>query len=127
MNGVVYIFGNPDLSADSLPLQILPGLKKKFPQLRFEVKDPNEEWDSPLTLTIIDTVQGIDRVGVFEDLTKFSAAPRLTMHDFDALTNLLYLQKLGKLKSIKIIGVPAEMGLDEAFASVSAELNKIFI
>jgi hypothetical protein len=121
----IYVFGNPDLPADSLPLQILPELTKQFPHLQFEIKDPNEEWGSSETLTAIDAVKGIERVSVFDDLAKFSAAPRLTLHDFDALANLLYLQKLGKLKKIKIIGVPAEMRPDEALASVAAELNKI--
>ena len=121
----IYVFGNPDLSADSLPLQILPELQKRFPQLQFEIKDPNEEWDSPEILTIIDTVEGIEKVSVFDDLTKFAAAPRLTLHDFDALANLRYLQKLGTLKKIKIIGIPAKMRLDEALAAVSTELNKI--
>ncbi|MGC9968502.1 MAG: hypothetical protein ABSC29_02105 [Minisyncoccia bacterium] len=117
---IVYVFGNPDLPADSLPLRILPELQKRFPQVQFEVKDPNEEWDVPEELTIIDTVEGINEVTVFDDLAKFAAVPRVTMHDFDALTNLRYLQKLGKFKKIKIIGVPGAM--DEAGA-----LQKIII
>lgn len=121
----IYVFGNPDLPADSLPLKILPELIKRFPQLQFEIKDPNEEWDSPEALTVIDTIQGIKKVSVFNDLTKFAAAPHLTLHDFDALANLLYLQKLGKLKKIKIIGVPAEIRAGEALTSVSAELDEI--
>jgi hypothetical protein len=119
----IYVFGNPDLPGDSVPLQILPELQKRFPQIQFEIKDPNEEWDCPEELIIIDTVQGIERVSVVDGLAKFAAAPRLTMHDFDALTNLLYLQKLGILKKIKIIGVPAEMPPQEALASVAAELK----
>jgi hypothetical protein len=121
----VYVFGNPDLPADSLPLELIPKLEKRFPKIRFEIKDPNEEWDVPEELIIIDTVVGIKKVVVFDDLATFVAAPRVTMHDFDALTNLRYLQKLGKLKTIKVIGVPPEMHPDEALASVVAELNKI--
>lgn len=121
----IYVFGNPDMPADSLPLQILPDLQKRFPQSRFEIKDPNEEWDVPETLTVIDTVQGIEAVTVFDDLTQFAAAPRLTMHDFDALANLRYLQKLGKLKAITIIGVPPAMKSADALASTSAELEKL--
>jgi hypothetical protein len=124
-NMTIYVFGNPDLPADSLPLKILPELQRRFPQLHFEIKDPNEEWDCPGELTVIDTVQGIERVAVFDDLAKFSTAPRLTMHDFDALTNLRYLRKLGKLKKIKIIGVPAEMNPKEALESVAEELSKV--
>jgi len=117
---IVYVFGNPDLPADSLPLRILPELQKRFPQAQFEAKDPNEEWDVPEELIVIDTAEGIKEMTVFDDLARFAAVPRVTMHDFDALTNLRYLQKLGKLKKIKIIGVPGAM--DEAGA-----LQKIII
>ena len=123
---IIYVFGNPDLPADSLPLRMLPELQKQFPRLQFEIKDPNEEWDVPEELTIVDTVRGIESITVFDDLTKFAAAPRLTMHDFDALSNLLYLQKLGKLKKTRIIGVPPDVRADEALAGIAAELEKIY-
>lgn len=108
----IYVFGNPDIEQDSLPIRILPELKKQFPNLQFEIKDPNEEWDALSAsdgaeeLIVIDSVVGIDSVRVFENLKNFSNSPRVSMHDFDALANLLYLQKLGKLKKIKIIGIP---------------------
>jgi len=119
----IYIFGNPDLPADSLHLKILPELREKFPRINFEIKDPNEEWDVPEELTIIDTVEGAEKVTVFDDLAKFVKAPRLTLHDFDALTNLLYLQKLGKLKKIKILGVPTKAQPDEILAAISSILS----
>ena len=102
----VFVFGNPDLTEDSLPLRLLPKLREQFPQLEFIMVDPNEEWDVPAELLVIDTAQGIKEVTVFDSLEKFETAPRLTMHDFDALTNLRYLQKLGKIKKIKVIGLP---------------------
>ena len=119
MRSIIYIFGNIDLSGDSLPLRILPELEEKFPEILFEIKDPNEEWTAPENLTIIDTVSGIKEVMVFDDLEKFSAAPRVGMHDFDALTNLRYLQKLGKIKSIKIIGLPLDMDESKAIQEIS--------
>lgn len=105
----IFVFGNIDLREDSLPLKILPKLKEKFPDIQFEVKDPNEEWEIPEELIILDTAIGIREVIVFDDLKKFSKVPRVGMHDFDALTNLRYLQKLGKIKKIKIIGVPSDL------------------
>ncbi|MGC9599166.1 MAG: hypothetical protein ABSE18_02155 [Minisyncoccia bacterium] len=121
-SAVVYVFGNPDLPADSLPLRILPELRRRFPEARFEVKDPNEEWDMPEYLVVIDTVEGVAGVTVFDDLAKFAAAPRVTTHDFDALANLRYLQKLGKLKKIKIIGIPPTITEMQALQAVSALL-----
>jgi len=105
----IFVFGNLDLSEDSLPLRLVPKLEKLFPRHHFVIKDPNEEWDMPEEFFVIDTVQGIDKVAVFDDLDKFEKAPRTTMHDFDALTNLRYLKKLGKIKKIKIIGLPPMM------------------
>ena len=110
----IFVFGNPDLPMDALPVRLVPQLQAKFPQHKFFVKDPNEEWDVPEQLVVIDTVKGIDQVIVFKDLSKFTAAPRLTMHDFDALTQLRLLQKIGKLKEVTIIGVPVD--IDEQLA-----------
>ncbi len=106
---IVFVFGNPDLPMDSLPLRILPELRKRLPDIDFQVKDPNEEWDVPEELTVIDTVVGLKEPRVFDGLDAFSSAPRLTMHDFDAYANLKLLQKIGRLKKIRIIGLPPNL------------------
>lgn len=121
----IFIFGNIDLPLDSLPLRILPKLQKKFPNIKFETIDPNEDFDFPENITIIDTIVGIKDITIFDSLDKFSAPPRVGMHDFDALTNLRYLQKLGKIKTVKIIAVPSEMGETEATKKISQILEKI--
>jgi hypothetical protein len=121
----IFIFGNPDLENDSLPLKICPALRQIFPDIIFEIKDPNEEWDVPEELMAIDTVIGPREVTVFDDLDAFTGAPQMTMHDFDALSNLRYLKKLGKLKKVKIIGVPPDMDEKKAIEAVSNILHKI--
>lgn len=115
----IYIFGNQDLAVDSLPLRILPKLQKEFPEIQFKIVDPNEEWDVPEEFVIIDSVMGIDKVTVFDSLKSFVPAPNVTMHDFDAHANLRYLQKLGRLKKIKIIGIPPMMDEDQACKEAS--------
>ena len=115
----VFVFGNPELKMDSLPLKILPELRRRYPFICFEAKDPNEEWDVPKELTIIDTVVGLKKVMVFDDLDVFDSTPRLSMHDFDALANLKYLRKLGKLKKITVIGVPPNLNEKETIDSIS--------
>lgn len=121
----IFVFGNEDLKEDNLPIRILPELQKKFPSIQFEMKDPNEEWDIPDELIVLDTTIGINEIKIFYDLDKFSKTPRVGMHDFDALTNLRYLQKLGKIKKIKIIGVPPDMKEHEAVQKISEILEKI--
>ena len=112
---------------DSLPLKILPELQSAFPSIYFEIKDPNEEWDVPEKLTIIDTVMGIKKVKIFDDLDSFDSSPRLTMHDFDALANLRYLKKLGKLKEVRIIGISPDIDESEAIESVSKILKRLVV
>jgi len=119
----VYVFGNINLENDSLPLRIMPKLQEKFPDIKFEIRDPNEEWQVPEEFIIIDTVFGIKGVKTFNSLNKFLSAPRVSMHDFDALTNLRYLLKLGKIKKIKIIGLPPDIEESEAVKKVSAILR----
>lgn len=119
----IFIFGNPDLKNDSLPIQLIPRLQKIFPNISFEIKDPNEEWNIPEELTIIDTVINIKEVVVFDDLKIFDTAPKLTMHDFDALSNLCYMKKLGKLKKIKIIGIPPNMSYEKTLEAIKKVLQ----
>lgn len=101
-----YIFGNPNLAMDALPITLIPELEKQYPQHSFTVLDPNEEWDVPRDMYIIDTVVGIKTVTTFTDLHAFLDGPKVTCHDFDAYTNLKFLKKLGKIDSTTIIGIP---------------------
>jgi hypothetical protein len=119
----VYIFGNPDLAIDSLPIRLLPQLQKENPDFTFILKDPNEEWDVPEEMLIIDTAINAKKVTIFKDLKSFMTGPRLSMHDFDALSNLLFLEKLGRLKKIKIIAVPPDIDPHTALREISARLR----
>ena len=120
----VYVFGNPDVDIDALPLRILPELKRRLPDVQFVVKDPNEDWEVPEELVVIDTVVGLDQVQVFEDIDKFVTTPRITMHGFDALMNLKLLQKIGKLKKLKIIGIPPTISEEEALNQLQSTFKK---
>jgi len=117
----VFVFGNPDLAMDSLPLRLLPELRRRLPGVDLQVKDPNEEWDVPEELTVIDTVVGISEPRLFPSLDDFASAPRLSMHDFDAFANLRLLQKIGRLKSVRVIGLPPDW--DETAAAEFVEKN----
>lgn len=110
MKKIVYLLGNPLLKSDSIPIKLLPQLKKFCPDVSFQVFDPTEElqFDTKQNLTVIDAVIGIDKVTQFHDLDSFSFPPRVTVHDFDLLINLKILQKLKRVKDITIIGVPTK-------------------
>ena len=125
MTKTILVFGNPDLEMDSLPLRILPELEKRYPNIDFCVLDPNEELDVEGDVVVIDTVVGFGRVAVFEGLDTFQNAPRVTMHDFDALANLRFLQKLGKLGKVTVIGVPPGMNGREAVKEIAGVIDNL--
>ncbi|KKU06181.1 MAG: hypothetical protein UX07_C0005G0011 [Parcubacteria group bacterium GW2011_GWA2_45_30] len=120
----IYIFGNPDLDFDSLPFRILPELKKRFPKIDFETKDPNEELEMPEELVIIDTVKGIKQPHVFSKLSDLAGHPNISVHDFDLYSHLKLLEKLGRIKKIKIIGIPPSISESEAIEEVSLILRQ---
>ncbi|MCX6766494.1 MAG: hypothetical protein NT170_01790 [Candidatus Moranbacteria bacterium] len=103
----IHIFGNPLLDFDNLPLKLAPKLRKIFPEIDFVVVDPNENL-KPINkeLIIIDTVDGIKKVTLLDDLEKLKTDKIFSLHDFDLAFNLKLLQKIGKLKRVKIFGVP---------------------
>ena len=102
----VIVFGNPDLPQDSLPLKLLPELKRRRPDLDIRRLDPNEEWDIPADITVIDTVINLKVPRLFDNLDAFVAGPRLTLHDFDAYANLRLMLKIGRIRTVRVIGLP---------------------
>lgn len=110
----VFVFGNRDLKFDSLPVRILPKLKKVLPNLNFQIKDPNEELGDKESFIIIDTAEGIKEAKVFNDLKSFLPSPRFSLHDFDVYANLRLLEKLKKLPKYKIIALPLSYSENEA-------------
>lgn len=120
----IWLFGNPDLNSDSLPLKILPQLKKLYPKVNFIIQDPLEEWPLPPELFIIDTVQGLKKMEVFTTLEKFQPAPRVTIHDFDLGTQLNWLKKLGVLPKFTIFGIPENISETDALNQLNSLLRQ---
>lgn len=121
----VWVFGNPDFSPDALPLKILPQLRQQLPQFEFAVKDPHEEWVLPKRLIIIDTVKGIGEPLIAQSLDAFKSSPRITMHDFDLITNLRWLAKLNQLPPLFLIGLPMNLDQSRAIKVVVHELQSL--
>jgi len=106
----IYIFGNPLLAQDNLPIKLLPKLKKQFPKIEFVVMDPNENLKPKnKELIIIDTVAGLKKVIAINDINNIQLDKIYSAHDFDLGYNLKLLQKIGKLKKVIIFGIPAEI------------------
>ncbi len=122
---IIYIFGNPLLDFDNLPIKLAPKLKKQFPQIDFIIMDPNENI-KPINkeLIIIDTVAEIDKVIVFNDLDKLILDNIYSAHDFDLAFNLKLLQKINKLKKATIFGVPFQISEIETLRQLTKLIKK---
>ena len=117
----ILVFGNPVFRADSLPIKIIPDLRKRFPQHEFKEFDPNENLEREgRDLNIIDTIEGIDKVTLLTDIDSIQSSPRVSMHDFDLGYSLKLLKKLGLIDSVKIFGVPMKINKREALRQLSA-------
>lgn len=106
----VYVFGNIDVEVDNGAIEFAQ--KNKIKNIEFEFVDPNN--DLPLSnereMCILDTMMGIEEVTLFseKDIDSLELAPRVTGHDYDLGFQLKYLKKIGKIKKIRIIGIPMD-------------------
>jgi hypothetical protein len=66
-------------------------------------------------LNIIDTVKGIKKVELIEDIDKIITDKIYSMHDFDLGYNLKLLKKMKMIDSVRIFGIPSGMKEKEAF------------
>jgi Ni,Fe-hydrogenase maturation factor len=122
----IFIFGNPLLKEDSLPLKMMPSLKEALPDIDFIELDPNEDLESlEKEANIIDTVFGIEKVRVIEDIDSIQESPKLSMHDFDLGFNLKLLKKMGRLETVRIFGVPPEIKEEDALEQLIPLLKSI--
>lgn len=123
----IYILGNILLDTDNMPMKIVPLLKKKFPEILFMLFDPTEEFQETgeKNLIFIDTVVGIQKPESFNGLTEWKRSPRVSVHDFDLPIQLGLMQKIGKIKSITIIGVPPKGNLKMLIHQVGEILTTI--
>ena len=111
----IYVFGNPLVKEDSLPLKLIKKLRKKFPSLEFKEFDTVEDLDFEKELNIIDTVKGIKKVELIEDIDKIITNKIYSMHDFDLGYNLKLLKKLKMIDKVRILGIPMKIDEEEAF------------
>lgn len=125
----VLVFGNPLLPEDSIPIRLLPKLRRKFPEIEFVEFDPTEEIEEEAKKGIfaIDVVKGVKHVSLLteSDIDRLILGPSASIHDFDLAWNLKILKKLGILKKIAILGVPPDYPEKKALEELSAFLSTL--
>jgi Ni,Fe-hydrogenase maturation factor len=112
----VYVFGNEHVAEDIRAIEVARELENTVEGISFTFLGPNEDVpfaDEP-RVVILDTVQGIQDVALVEgdELDGLLLSPRGSVHDFDLVFQLRYLEKLGKLGTVTLIGIPQEGEVD---------------
>jgi hypothetical protein len=117
----ILVFGNALVEADSLPLRLMPELRKAFPSVEFREFDTAENLEAEgRDLIILDTAFGIERVTLIEDVDTLQVSKTCSMHDFDLPITLRILMKLKAIDSVKIIAIPAGYGEGKALREAGA-------
>ncbi|HLC65688.1 MAG TPA: hypothetical protein VJI46_06215 [Candidatus Nanoarchaeia archaeon] len=101
----IFVLGNPLLEEDSLPVKLLPELRREFPKIEFREIDPNEGFPEG-DIVIIDTIINARDVVVIKDIDALEESPNYSAHDFDLAFALKLMKKMGKIGRVTIIGVP---------------------
>ena len=112
----VYVFGNEYVEEDKRAIEVARELENTVGGISFVLVDPNE--DVPFVnepqVVVLDTVQAIRDVALVEGvgIEGLLLSPRGSVHDFDLAFQLRYLEKLGKLGEVTVIGIPQEGEVD---------------
>ena len=113
------VFGNQLVKKDSLPLKLIPSLKKLFPLIEFIELDGIENLEKyGRRLYILDTVEGIKKPCIIH-IADIQKQKVLSMHDCDLGFNLLLLKKIGKIDDAVIVGIPMRISKKAACEKVS--------
>jgi Ni,Fe-hydrogenase maturation factor len=117
----ILVFGNVLLKNDSIPLRLVPKLRESFPKIEFKEFDPNDDLEKEgKTLNIIDSVEGIKKVVLINEIDSLQTQRVFSMHDFDLAHSLKLLKKTGYVDSVNIFGVPMEISEEEALIQLKA-------
>lgn len=104
----VLVFGNRLINNDSVPLKLIPNLKKEFPDIDFMEFDSTEDIENEGSIIyILDSVENIDQVTIIRDIDRIEISKHLyTMHDMDLGYMLKLMKKVNMIDDIVIFGIP---------------------
>ncbi len=124
----ILVFGNSLVPQDSLPLRLVPRLRKLFLQIEFKEFDTAENLeDEGRDPVILDSAFGIDKVTLIEDIDSLQMSKTASMHDFDLPITLRILKKLKAIDSVRIIAIPANYPEKKALDESAAIIRSIFL
>lgn len=123
----IYLVGNELVEEDSLPIQLKDNLISLFPNIKFEEFDPTENLPEDCDhLVLLDTVSGIEKSMIFDDVDAFSSQKAYSMHDFDLGWQLKLYKKLKMIEKVTIIGIPMGMKKEDALKEIKPLISNLF-
>ena len=121
----VYVVGNLLVKQDSLPIRLLPKLKRELPNIDFVEFDPTEDFPKEKQLIIVDTVLDIKRVILLKDINKIQLNKVCSLHDFDMGYNLKLMKKFKLIDNVWIIGVPEKISEKKAVQQIKEVITNL--
>ncbi len=107
----IYIIGNPLVEQDNTTIKFLPQLKQDFPQHNFILYDPVEDIESKGEIIVIDIVKGLEKPRIIK-LDEIKSNDK-NMHDLGIGMMFKMMKRLGKIKDVRIIGIPEKCEYDD--------------
>ncbi|HEX6294226.1 MAG TPA: hypothetical protein VFZ46_03665 [Nitrososphaeraceae archaeon] len=104
----VLVFGNRLVEKDKLPLELIPYLTKKFPEIEFKEFDSIEDLQNEgSVIYIIDSVENIENVTIIYNIDQIEISNSLyTIHDMDLGYMLKLMKKVNMIDKVIIFGIP---------------------
>lgn len=104
----VLVFGNRLVEKDKLPLELIPHLTKKFPEIEFKEFDSIEDLQNEgSVIYIIDSVENIENVTIIYNIDQIEISNSLyTIHDMDLGYMLKLMKKVNMIDKVIIFGIP---------------------
>jgi Ni,Fe-hydrogenase maturation factor len=106
--GKILVFGNPLVEKDKLPLELIPYLTKRFPEIEFKEFDSIEDLQNEgSVIYIIDSVENIENVTIIYNIDQIEISNSLyTLHDIDLGYMLKLMKKVNMIDKVIIFGIP---------------------
>jgi Ni,Fe-hydrogenase maturation factor len=121
----IYCFGNEFLENDSLAKKIADDIKIEGVEF-IKCSSPEEIFQEPeKEILIMDVAKGIGEPILIEDVDQLKNNNIVSLHDFDLAFFLKLMKKIGKLKKVKIIGIPMRGDKEEIKKKTISIINSV--
>ncbi|MBI2128847.1 hypothetical protein HYU07_01275 [Candidatus Woesearchaeota archaeon] len=121
----VLCFGNEFLKKDRLAKKIADEIKLDgFEFIKSDNVDDILNYANSDELYIMDVVENIEKTMLIKNIDELKSSKICTLHDFDLGFYLKLMKEIGKIKEIRIIGIPQKGDAGEIKKEIAEILKK---